>query len=107
MNTYRLFLLLCIASFVGFSQETPASYTLNEAITYALENNYSAINAERDIIDAQKQKWETIASGLPQINADISYQNQLKQPVSLIPAEFFGGQPGNSNLSFFLNPKRQ
>ena len=105
MNTYRLFLLLCIASFVGFSQETPASYTLNEAITYALENNYSAINAERDIIDAQKQKWETIASGLPQINADISYQNQLKQPVSLIPAEFFGGQPGEFEPVIFSQPQ--
>ncbi len=105
MNTYRLFLLLCIASFDGFSQETPASYTLNEAITYALENNYSAINAERDIIDAQKQKWETIASGLPQINADISYQNQLKQPVSLIPAEFFGGQPGEFEPVIFSQPQ--
>ena len=43
--------------------------------------------------DAQKQKWETIADGLPQISGAISYQNQLKQPVAqlpstLIPEEF-------------------
>jgi outer membrane protein TolC len=105
MNTYRFFLILFITSFFVYSQEVPVSYTLEEAIAYALENNYSAMNAERDIIDAQKQKWETIASGLPQINADISYQNQLKQPVSLIPAEFFGGQPGEFEPVIFSQPQ--
>ena len=105
MKTYRLFLILFTASFFGFSQDAPLGYTLNEAIAYALENNYSALNADRDIIDAQKQKWETIASGLPQINADISYQNQLKQPVSLIPAEFFGGQPGEFEPVIFSQPQ--
>ena len=76
------------------AQDTVPSLSLNQAITYALEHNYGALNAERDIIDAQKQKWETIATGLPQISGAVSYQNQLKQPVSQIPAEFFGGEPG-------------
>ncbi len=106
MNTYRLFLILFTTSFFGISQETPVGYTLNEAIAFALENNYSALNADRDIIDAQKQKWETIASGLPQISADLNYQNQLKQPVSLIPAEFFGGQPGEFQAIVFGQPQQ-
>lgn len=106
MNTYRLFLILFTTSFFSFSQEAPVGYTLNEAIAFALENNYSALNAERDIIDAQKQKWETIASGLPQISADLNYQNQLKQPVSLIPAEFFGGQPGEFQAIVFGQPQQ-
>ncbi len=105
MKPCRLLLILFSASLVSFSQETPVGYTLNEAIAFALENNYNALNAERDIIDAQKQKWETIASGLPQITADISYQNQLKQPVSLIPAEFFGGQPGEFEPVIFSQPQ--
>ncbi len=82
---------------IGFSQEEVTqtySFTLQEAIEFALENNYSAINADRDILDAKKQKWETIASGLPQITGGVSYQNQLKQPISVIPAEIFGGEPG-------------
>ena len=37
---------------------------------------------------------ETVAIGLPQIEASIDYQNWLKQQISLIPAEFVGGQPG-------------
>lgn len=87
-------LLLLLGIQMGFSQDRPTSFTLQEAINYALQHNYSAINAERDIEDAQKQKWETIASGLPQINGAVSYQNQLKQPVSLIPGELAGGAPG-------------
>ncbi len=87
--------LAIILSFTAFAQEqAPPSFSLEEAVAYALENNYKAINANKDIIDAQKQKWETIAGGLPQIEGAVSYQNQLKQPVSLIPAEFFGGEPG-------------
>lgn len=87
-------LLLLLGIQMVFSQDRPTSFTLQEAINYALQHNYSAINAERDIEDAQKQKWETIASGLPQINGAVSYQNQLKQPVSLIPGELAGGAPG-------------
>lgn len=89
-----LITLLFILPWLASAQDTIPSFSLDQAIMYALEHNYSAQNAERDIVDAQKQKWETIASGLPQINGAISYQNQLKQPVSQIPAEFFGGEPG-------------
>jgi outer membrane protein TolC len=83
--------------FVGwsFSQEQPNSFSLEEAIAYALEYNYSVINADREILDAQKQKWEVIATGLPQIDGSLSYQNQLKQPVTLIPGEIVGGEPGS------------
>ncbi|MGB5463209.1 MAG: TolC family protein, partial [Aureibaculum sp.] len=88
-----LFLFTCCVT-NGISQENTMSLSLNEAIAYALENNYNAINAKRDIEAAKKQKWETTATGLPQITANIDYQNYLKQPISLIPAEFFGGQPG-------------
>ena len=86
--------LLLILPWLASAQDTIPSLSLDEAISYALEHNYSAINASRDILDAQKQKWETIATGLPQISGAVSYQNQLKQPVSQIPAEFFGGEPG-------------
>ena len=86
--------LFLILPWLASAQDTIPSFSLDQAIIYALEHNYSSINAERDILDAQKQKWETIATGLPQINGGVSYQNQLKQPVSQIPAEFFGGEPG-------------
>jgi outer membrane protein len=76
------------------SNKQTYSYTLNEAIEYALTHNYSAINAARDIEAAKEKKWETTTIGLPQINAAVGYQNNIKLQKSLIPAEFFGGQPG-------------
>jgi len=89
---YFLFTLFSTA------QEPPVSsqysFTLDEAIEFALENSYQSINARRDVAKALKRKWETTATGLPQINTAVNYQNQLKQPVSLIPGEFSGGEPG-------------
>ncbi|TNJ44261.1 TolC family protein [Tamlana fucoidanivorans] len=78
----------------GYSQEAPQTFSLNQAIDFALENNRNAKNAKRDIEAAYKQKWETIAIGLPQLNANIEYQNFIKQPVSLLPGEIAGGEPG-------------
>lgn len=89
--TSILFLTFAIA---GFSQENKYSFTLQQAINYALENNRTVKNAQRDIKAAEKQKWETTSTGLPQINASVEYNNWLKQQVALIPAEFFGGNPG-------------
>ncbi len=81
------------------------SFSLEEAIDFALENNRTAINAEHDIEAAKKQKWETTAIGLPQIDATIDYQNFLKQPVSPIPAEFVGGPEGEF-IGVVFNPKQ-
>jgi len=81
-------------SYFGFAQETPQSFSLQEAIDFALENNRQAKNAALDIDAAKQQKWETTATGLPQVNATIDYQHWLKQQVQLIPASAFGGPEG-------------
>ncbi len=70
------------------------SFTLDEAIQYALENNYTVKNAALDIEAAEKQKWEATSFGLPQIDGTIDYQNWLKQAVTFLPAEIVGGPPG-------------
>ena len=59
------------------------SFSLQQAIDHALENNYSVINANRDIEISKQKKRETTAMGLPQINANVDYQNNLKQAVIL------------------------
>ncbi len=79
-----IFSLLC--AFASFSQENTQSFTLQEAIDYAIENNRTSKIAALDIEAAEKQKWETTTIGLPQINASIDYNNWLKQQVSLLPA---------------------
>ncbi|WP_109301601.1 TolC family protein [Aquimarina sp. AU474] len=97
-NNLWLFCLgwLCITTIQAQQSPTDSiySFTLNEAIEFALENSYQSINARRDVAKALKRKWETTADGLPQISGVIDYQNQLKQPVTLIPGEVAGGNPG-------------
>lgn len=77
-------------------QKPPNSYsfTLEEAIAFGLQNNYSSQISKKEIDKAYKQKWEIIAQGLPQISGVVDYQNLLKQPVTLLPAEITGGEPG-------------
>ena len=98
MKKIGLLMIIILLSNNLFGQN---AFTLENAIDYALDNNRLSKNATSDLEIANAKKWETIATGLPQINAFIDYNNNLKQPVSLVPAEFFGGNPGEfAELSF-------
>ena len=98
MKKIALFISLILLSADLKSQD---SFTLNEAIQFGLINNSTSKNAVNDLKIANAKKWETIATGLPQIKSYIEYTNNLKQAVSLVPAEFFGGNPGEfAELSF-------
>jgi len=90
----KLFIALSLTLFVARAQEVPTKLSLDQALSYAYAHNNQMINAVQDVRDAYAQKWVTIASGLPQIEGGLDYQNQLKRPVSLLPGEFFGGEPG-------------
>jgi outer membrane protein len=93
---------LLIFAFTGNAQDlsngaTPKqnhSFSLEQAISHALTNNYTAINAGKDIETAKQKKWETTAAGLPQINGTIDYTDNFELQRSVVPAEFFGGNPG-------------
>ena len=76
------------------TQVEKRTFTLEEAILYGLDNGYNSHIAKKDVAIALKQKWEIIAQGLPQISGDANYNNNLKQPVTLIPGEVAGGEPG-------------
>jgi len=93
MNKIIIFSILVLSVGLLKAQET-YSFTLDEAIKYALVNNYTVKNAALDIDAAEKQKWEATSFGLPQIDAGIDYQNWLKQQVSFIPSDIIGGDPG-------------
>lgn len=92
IKKYVTYCLLLVSSTFVFAQET-MNFSLAEAIDYALENNRIVKNAQRDIEAAKEQKWETTATGLPQIDANVDYQNFIKQQIQLIPGDFAGGNP--------------
>ncbi|MFT5238169.1 MAG: outer membrane protein [Flavobacteriaceae bacterium] len=89
-----VFILVLLSTYGYAQQKVTYSFNLEEAITFAIDSNYTAINARRDIAMAIKQKWEATAAGLPQIDGNLTYNNNLKQPITLIPAEITGGAPG-------------
>lgn len=96
-----IFIGIGILFSLHINAQESTSLSLEQAIDYALKYSYASINADRDVEIAKKKKWETTTIGLPEISAKIDYQNWMKQQVSLIPAEFFGGNPGEfEEISF-------
>jgi outer membrane protein len=89
-NKLLLITLLFVSLLQAQDQKKSYSFSLKEAISHAIQNNYSAINANRDIEAAKQKKWETTAMGLPQINGSVSYQNAFRLQRSVIG---FGGVP--------------
>lgn len=97
-----LILIISLITFsFGFSQESANSFSLQQAIDYALENNRQVKNATRDIDAAEKQKWETTASGLPQLNAEVGYNNWIKQQVIIFDID------NDGNLDAIPNGAKQ
>jgi len=93
-NLFLIPLLVLVLSTKAQEQQNSFNFSLEQAISHALVNNYSAINAGRDIEASKEKKWETTAAGLPQINAGLDYMNNFVLQKSVVPAEFFGGEPG-------------
>ena len=87
-----MLLMLCFNQIIA--QDLPKRVTLEQAVTFGQENNRQILNASREVQRAYKERWSTIAIGLPQISASANYQNFLELPTSLIPAQFFGGKEG-------------
>jgi len=74
-NNLNLKLLLTFVVSWTFAQEVPRTMTLDEAVAFGQENNRQIINASREVQRAYKERWSTIAIGLPQISASANYQN--------------------------------
>jgi outer membrane protein TolC len=79
---------------ISNAQEEKITLSLDEAVNFAIENSYNTKASKNDIKSATEKVWETTTIGLPQINSAIDYQNNLKQQVSLLPAEITGGPAG-------------
>ena len=100
---FRLSLILFLLTKIAFGQNDLISLSIDQAVEYGIENNRNLINAEREILMAYNEKWKTIATGLPQVTANLDYSNYIELPTSLIPLEKFGGPPGEfSEVQFGL-----
>src|SRR5665811_1756613 len=93
-KVYLLLIILGLTTSGTNAQEETGSFSLEKATQFAMENSYVLHNTRQDIAIAQKKVWETITIGLPQVTGSANYNMFLKLPVSLLPGEFFGGEPG-------------
>ena len=75
------------------------TFSLEEAIQYALINNENLKIAKLNIEDADAQVYETRADGLPRIDGSFNYQNNVEIPVSFIPTIFFDPSANPNDLS--------
>ncbi len=75
------------------NKDTVASFSLQEAISYAQKHQVSIINAQIDEQIAKNTVKQTIGIGLPQVSASANFQDYLKVATSLLPGEFFNA-PG-------------
>jgi len=78
--------MLILGTYVAKAQE-PVKLSLQDALKMALQNNTNILNSDLDLKIAQKKVWETIATGLPQIDAKGAYQHIFK-----VPMMSFGGK---------------
>ncbi|WP_159949109.1 TolC family protein [Polaribacter septentrionalilitoris] len=110
MKRYLIIFCFFFLSAMINAQEKTLKLSLDEAIVYALENSYNTRAARKDISSAKEKVWETTTIGLPQINANVDYQNFLKQPISVadingdgVDEEFVFGTKQNLNASVTLS----
>jgi outer membrane protein len=68
--------------------------TLEQVLTHTMQNNRSLISSDYEERIAKEKTKEIRAGGLPQLNASGKFQDYLKIPTSLLPAEIVGGEPG-------------
>ncbi|MCK4699678.1 MAG: TolC family protein, partial [Bacteroidales bacterium] len=87
-----VFLFNCCNLFSLAEGDEKRAFSLEEAQSFAIENNLNIKNAKADVRIARKKIWETTAFGLPQVNGSVNYTDNLSLATVLIP-NFFEGNP--------------
>ena len=64
---------------------------IDEAVDFAIKNSAQVKNALIDIQIQRQTNKEITATALPQVNSNLSLNDYLSLPTSLVPAEFGGG----------------
>jgi outer membrane protein TolC len=86
--------MAALGSFAQAKDSAAYSFSLQQAIDYAMQHQVNVQNAALDEAIAHQRVNEIMGAGLPQINSSFDFKDFLELPTSFIPAEFFGGPPG-------------
>lgn len=99
MNTFKMNIRLAIAILSigllgGGAVSAQETLTLKDALEYALSNSEVLNKARLEIEGGRHKVAEVRASALPQIDATSTLTNNLLVQQFVLPAEAFGGTPG-------------
>lgn len=97
-NLKWLLLLLFVQ---GISRAQSQKFSLEDARNYGLNNRKTMTIADLEILSAQKKVLETTAMGLPQINAEGTFQEYINIPTSVVDATFLDpNAPPGATVAF-------
>ncbi|WP_119843487.1 TolC family protein [Reichenbachiella sp. MSK19-1] len=88
-TSVTLVLVMWLLSTAGYGQEQQTSFSLEEAVNFAILNNQTAKNARLDMEIAERQVDEIVSTGLPQVNANADFTYNYKIQEMVLPANTF------------------
>ncbi len=92
-----IFIWMNVFLFIHSTWSQVRTFTMQEAIEYALENHNDIKAAMLEVLDATSNIKEYTASGMPKINGNVEMQHFIDIPTSIIPrGSFFEGNPGQN-----------
>lgn len=94
--------LVGICLFLGLITQAQNSMSLEQCITYALENHNSVKNAKLEQEKAAYKITETKATGLPQVNGKIDFMENVKVQSQFIPEKSPFNPTGDANKTTAL-----
>lgn len=92
---FPFYLILLIWGYDALGQK---SISLKECVDFALKNHLSNTVYENEISLAKQKSTEALAGYLPQVSTNITFDDNLKRQVSIIPAGAFS--PTEIRLQF-------
>src|SRR5712671_6605814 len=89
-----LFPIMLMAQAPDSALAAKHEFSIQQALDYAKKNNVQVKNALLDMRIQEQTNRDFTSAAYPQVNGSFTLVDNVKTPVSLIPAEFFGGTPG-------------
>lgn len=104
-TSFLIYLIWQVGMLTAYSQQqeggTPlggVSLSLKECVAYALKSHLSNTIANNEILAANEKAKEALAGYLPQVSTNITFDDNLKRQVSVIPAGAFS--PNEIRIQF-------
>lgn len=86
MRQIVFLIIASVISVIAFAQE---HYNLKEAISYSLDHHGSNLIYNNQIAKVQLQSKEALSAYLPQVNGNITFDDNLKLPTTMLPGAMF------------------